>query len=58
MPDTTTHNNNTSKRSLDNNDVEEMDCSESVTKKEKISTDNNDVNITNAHCSTKVQSVL
>lgn len=58
MPDTTTHNNNTNKRSLDNNDVEEMDCSESVTKKEKISTDNNDVNISNAHCSTKVQSVL
>lgn len=56
-PDTTTHNNSISKRSLDNNDLEEMDCSEPVTKKEKVSADN-DVNMSSAHCSTKVPSVL
>ncbi|XP_012058308.1 PREDICTED: mini-chromosome maintenance complex-binding protein [Atta cephalotes] len=55
---TMTHNNNTNKRSLDDNDLEEMDCSEPVTKKEKVSADNNDVNMTDAKGSAKVQSVL
>ncbi|XP_028045441.2 mini-chromosome maintenance complex-binding protein [Monomorium pharaonis] len=57
QPDTTTHNNSISKRSLDDNDLEEMDCSEPVIKKEKVS-DNNDVNMSDAHCSTKVQTML
>lgn len=56
-PDAMTHNNSNSKRSLDDNDSEEMDCSEPATKKEKVS-DNNDVDMDNAHCSTKVQNVL
>lgn len=55
---TMTHNNSTNKRSLDDNDLEEMDCSEPVTKKEKVSADNNDVNMTDAEDSAKVQSVL
>jgi len=57
MPDTT-HNNSVNKRSLDDKDSEEMDCSEPLTKKEKVSADNNDVNMSDAHCSTKVQSML
>lgn len=57
MPDTT-HNNSMSKRSLDDNDLEEMDCSEPVTKKEKVSADNNDVDMSDPQCSTKVQNVL
>ncbi|KAL0111920.1 hypothetical protein PUN28_013261 [Cardiocondyla obscurior] len=56
VPDVTTHN-NISKRSLDN-DSEEMDCSEPVTKKEKISLDNNDTEMSNTHCSTKVQNAV
>lgn len=51
-----THNSNISKRSLDNDDVGEMDCSEPVTKKEKV--DYIDVNMCEAHCSTKVQNIL
>ncbi|XP_024887106.1 mini-chromosome maintenance complex-binding protein-like isoform X1 [Temnothorax curvispinosus] len=51
--DATTHNNSISKRSLDDNDSEEMDCSEPVTKKEKVS-DSNDVDMSN----TKVQNML
>jgi len=54
----TTHNNSVNKRSLDDKDSEEMDCSEPLTKKEKVSVDNNDVNMSDAHCSTKVQSML
>jgi len=57
MPDTT-HNNSVNKRSLDDKDSEEMDCSEPLTKKEKVSTDNNDVNMSDAHCSTRGQSIL
>ncbi|XP_011049516.1 PREDICTED: mini-chromosome maintenance complex-binding protein isoform X2 [Acromyrmex echinatior] len=57
-PRTTTHNDSTNKRSLDENDLEEMDYSEPVTKKEKVSADNNDVNMTDAEGSAKVQSVL
>lgn len=56
-PDTATHNNSINKRSLDD-DSEEMDCSEPVTKKEKVSADNNDVDMSGAQCSTKVQSAL
>lgn len=53
----TTHNNSINKRNLDDNDLEEMDCSEPVTKKEKVSADN-DVDMSDTHCSTKVQNVL
>lgn len=56
-PHTMIHNDSTNKRSLDDNDLEEMDCSEPVTKKEKVSADN-DVNTTDAEGSAKVQSVL
>lgn len=52
-----THNDNMkNKRSLDDTDIEKMDCSESVAKKEKILTNDSDMNISNA-CS-KVQSIL
>ncbi|KYN50624.1 hypothetical protein ALC57_17474 [Trachymyrmex cornetzi] len=57
-PRTTIHNDSTNKRNLDDNDLEEMDCPEPVTKKEKISADNNDVNMTDVEGSAKVQSVL
>lgn len=53
-----THNNSISKRNLDENDLEEMDCSEPVTKKEKITADNNDIDMSNSHCSTNVQNML
>ncbi|XP_012221330.1 mini-chromosome maintenance complex-binding protein [Linepithema humile] len=54
--DTMAHNSNNSKRSLDENDVEEMDCSEPVTKKEKTSSDT-DVDM-NTDSSTKTQGIL
>lgn len=52
----TTCNNNMSKRSLDDIDIEKMDCSEPVTKKEKILTNDSDININNA-CP-KIQNIL
>ncbi|XP_070148718.1 mini-chromosome maintenance complex-binding protein [Polyergus mexicanus] len=52
----TTCNDNMSKRSLDDTDLEKMDCSEPVTKKEKILTDNSDINISNGH--SKYQNIL
>lgn len=52
----TTRNDNMSKRSLDDTDLEKMDCSEPVTKKEKISTDNSDANTSNNH--SNVQNIL
>ncbi|KAL6263858.1 hypothetical protein P5V15_003939 [Pogonomyrmex californicus] len=55
--DTTIHNTSNNKRSLDDSEVEEMDCSESVTKKEKVSADDQDVNMSNGH-GTKVQNLL
>ncbi|KMR04799.1 mini-chromosome maintenance complex-binding [Lasius niger] len=51
-----TRNDNISKRSLDDTDFEKMDCSEPVTKKEKILIDNSDVNMSNDH--SKVQNIL
>lgn len=48
-------NNNMSKRSLDDIDIEKMDCSEPVAKKEKILTNDSDINISNA---LKVQNIL
>ncbi|XP_011874176.1 PREDICTED: mini-chromosome maintenance complex-binding protein isoform X2 [Vollenhovia emeryi] len=56
-PDAAACSSSVGKRSLDN-DSEEMDCSEPVTKKEKVSADNNDVDMSDAHCSTKVENVL
>lgn len=50
----TKRNDNMSKRSLD--DLEKMDCSEPLTKKEKISTDNSDANTSNSH--SNVQNIL
>lgn len=50
-----TCNDNINKRNLDDTDLEEMDCSEPVTKKEKILPDNNDVNMSN---SSKDQNLL
>ncbi|KAL6434497.1 hypothetical protein ACFW04_006111 [Cataglyphis niger] len=50
-----TCNENMNKRNLDDTDLEEMDCSEPVTKKEKILPDNNDVNKSN---SSKDQNLL
>ncbi|GAB1863759.1 Mini-chromosome maintenance complex-binding protein [Camponotus japonicus] len=51
------HNDNMkNKRSLDDTDIEKMDCSESVAKKEKILTNDSDMNISNAR--SKVQSIL
>lgn len=55
---TVTHNSSIGKRNLDENDLEEMDCSEPVTKKEKVSADNNDVDMSSSHCSTQVQNIL
>lgn len=55
--DTMGHNSNNSKRSLDENDVEEMDCSESVTKKGKTLSDT-DVDMNDTDSSTKLQGIL
>lgn len=35
-----------------------MDCSEPITKKEKVLEDNSDINMTDSDCSAKVQSVV
>ncbi|XP_072742432.1 mini-chromosome maintenance complex-binding protein [Anoplolepis gracilipes] len=52
-----TRNDNMNKRSLDDtDDLEKMDCSEPVTKKEKILTDNNDTNMSSGP--SKVQNIL
>ncbi|XP_014478288.1 PREDICTED: mini-chromosome maintenance complex-binding protein [Dinoponera quadriceps] len=54
-----TDNNSIGKRSLndrDDNEAEEMDCSEPITKKEKVLRDNTDINMSNGGCSAKVQS--
>lgn len=56
MSDTMAHNSKNSKRSLDENDIEEMDCSEPVTKKEKTSSDT-DVDM-NTDSSTKTLGVI
>lgn len=51
-----THNDNMNKRSLGDTDIEKMDCSEPVAKKEKILTNDSDMNISNVHL--KVQNIL
>lgn len=56
-----TNGNSTGKRSSnarDDDDTEKMDCSEPITKKEKILEDNIDVKMSNSDCSTNVQSIV
>ncbi|XP_029156263.1 mini-chromosome maintenance complex-binding protein [Nylanderia fulva] len=51
----TIRNDNMSKRSLDDTDIEKMDCSEPVTKKEKILTDSSDASTSS---NSNVQNIL
>lgn len=56
-----TDNNSTGKRSLNDrndNDTVEMDCSEPITKKEKVLEDTTDTNMSDSDCSTNVQSIV